>query len=159
MLRRMVFALGVCVALGGCEFKLAGTPGALPDIAQQTLEISGGSAEFRYLLRSTLREQGVRIDAEGAELIVHLQGPERRRRVLAVDQEFDAREYELVMHLTVRLQVPGAEKSEPLTLSRTRNWLFDARHTLAADEERAVLEQEMRLELMEALVLHIQAHS
>ena len=159
MLRRGFLGLSVCVMLGGCGFQLAGTSGAMPDIAQQALQISGGSAEFRQTLRSMLREAGVRVGAEGAELIVHLQGPEQRQRVLAVDEEFDAREYEIMMYLTVRLQIPGAEKSAPQVLSRTRNWLFDAQRYLAADEERAVLEQEMRTELIGSLMLYIQANS
>ena len=73
--------------------------------------------------------------------------------------DMDAREYEVGLHLTVRLQRPGEKPSVPATVSRYRHWLFDSEDYLAADEARAVLKKELSGELIEALLLRIRAYA
>ncbi len=158
--RALAAGLAACLMLGGCGFQLADTPGAATRISQKTLHVAGGSPEFRHEFAQTLRRIDVAFapGSAGADLIVHLEGPEEREQVIAVtDAGLDAREYEIGMHLTVRLQAPGSEPAEAVTLSRYRHWVFDADDYLAADEERIVLVEELRAELMEALLLLIQA--
>lgn len=158
--RALAAGLAACLLLGGCGFQLADTPGAATQIAQQALHVVGGSPEFRQEFARTLHRIDVAFAPGRAEadLTVHLEGPEEREQVIAVsDAGLDAREYEIGMHLTVRLQAPGSEPAAAITLSRYRHWAFDADDYLAADEERAVLAEELRAELMEALLLLIQA--
>lgn len=158
--RALAAGLAACLMLGGCGFQLADAPGVATRISQQTLHVVGGSPAFRQELSRTLHRIDVAFasDSAGADLIVHLEGPEEREQVIAVSAAgLDAREYEIGMHLTVRLQAPGSEPAKPVTLSRYRHWAFDVDDYLAADEERIVLVEELRAELMEALLLLIQA--
>ncbi len=150
-----------CLALGGCGFQLADSKGGATQIPQSSLQLIGGSPEFRHALMGRLRGGGVKIlsSEAGADLIVHLDGPRERHQVIAVTPDMDAREYEVGLHLTVRFQRPGEKASPPSTLSRYRHWVFDSDKYLAADEERAMLKKELRGELIEALLWRVRAHA
>ena len=162
-MHRYSFLLGgaFCLALGGCGFQLADSEGVATRIPQASLQLVGGSPEFRQALRGKLRGIGVKVvsgDA-AADLIVHLDGPQERHQVIGVTTDMDAREYEVGLHLTVHLQRPGDEPSVPAILSRYRHWLFDPDNYMAADEEREILNRELRGELIEALLLRIRAYA
>ena len=157
------FLLGavLCLALGGCGFQLADPKGIATKIPQSSLQLVGGSPDFNQALRRRLRGGGVRIvsgDA-AADLVVHLDGPQERHQVIGVTTDMDAREYEVGLHLGVRLQRPGGKPSAPTTLSSYRHWLFDPDNYLAADEERELLRKELSGELIEALLLRIRAYA
>ncbi len=160
-MRRWVAVLGFAVSAGlyGCDFQLAGTHGAASHIPYKFLQIEGGTPEFRQQLSRTLASIEVAAVKQNPDLIVHLQGPAEREQVIAVTTDMDAREYEIGMHLSVQLQKPKAERSEAVHFSRYRHWVFDTDRYLAADEERQVLTQEMRHELIEALLMHIQTQA
>lgn len=162
-MRREPFLLGAvfCLILGGCGFQLADSKGVATKIPQASLQLVGGSPGFRQVLERRLRGGGVKVvggDA-AADLIVHLQGPEERHQVIGVTTDMDAREYEVGLHLTVRLQRPDEKPSVPATVSRYRHWLFDSEDYLAADEARAVLKKELTGELIEGLLLRIRAYA
>ena len=150
-----------CLVLGGCGFQLADSTGVATRIPQSSLQLVGGSPEFRQALRRRLRGGGVKVvsgDA-AAELIVHLEGPQERHQVIGVSTDMDAREYEVGLHLGVRLQRPGEEPSAPSVLSRHQHWLYDPDNYMAAEEERGYLKKELRGELIEALLLRIRAYA
>lgn len=162
-MRKEIFLLGAafCLALGGCGFQLADSQGVATKIPQSSLQLVGGSPGFRHALKGRLRGGGVKVvtsDA-AADLIVHLDGPRERHQVIAVDADMDAREYEVGLHLTVRLQRPGEKPSAPSVLSRYQHWVFDPDKYLAAEEERGYLKKELRGELIEALLLRIRAYA
>ena len=162
-MRRVSFLLGAafCLVLGGCGFQLADSKGVATKIPQSSLQLVGGSPAFRHALKGRLRGGGVKVlsgDA-AADLVVHLEGPQERQQVIAVDTGMDAREYEVGLHLTVRLQRPGEKPSAPTVLSRYRHWVFDPDKYLAAEEERGYLKKELNGELIEALLLRIQAYA
>jgi len=162
-MRRSSFLLGAvfCLILGGCGFQLADSKGVSTKIPQASLQMVGGAPGFRQVLKRKLRGGGVKVvqgDA-AADLIVYLEGPKERHQVIAVTTDMDAREYEVGLHLTVRLQRPGEKPSAPAVVSRYRHWLFDSEDYLAADEARAVLKKELSGELIEALLLRIRAYA
>ncbi len=149
------------LALGGCGFQLADSKGVATQIPQSSLHLVGGSPEFRQALRRRLRGGGVKVvsgDA-AADLVVHLEGPQERHQVIGVSTDMDAREYEVGLHLGVRLQRPGEKPSASTVLSRYQHWLFDPDEYLAAEEERGYLKKELRGELIEALLLRIRAYA
>lgn len=156
----LCFGAAFCLALGGCGFQLADSKGAATRISQSSLQLVGGSPGFRHALEGRLRAGGAKVvsaDA-AAELIVHLEGPAERHKVIGVTPEMDAREYEVGLHLNVRLQRPGDEPSAPTRLSRYRHWVFDAEKYLAAEVERGMLKKELQGELLEVLLLHLRAY-
>ena len=160
-MRSRCFWLGLALSLGlgGCGFQLADSKGTVTRFPDLSLQLVGGTPGFLPELWGGLRASGARqaSDNEEADLIVHLDGPSERQRVIGVTPDMDAREYEINMRLTVRLQKPGAKLSEPVTLSRYRHWLFDTDMYLGADEERELLRKEMRTELIEDLRLYLWA--
>lgn len=158
--KSLCFGAAFCLALGGCGFQLADSKGVATRIPQSSLQLIGGSPGFRHALEGRLRAGGVEVvsgDA-AAELIVHLDGPAERHKVIGVTTEMDAREYEVGLHLDVRLQRPGDEPSTSTRLSRYRHWVFDAERYLAAEVERGMLKKELQGELLEVLLLHIRAY-
>lgn len=162
-MRRGSFLLGAvfCLILGGCGFQLTDSQGVATKIPQASLQLVGGSPEFRQMLKRRLRDGGVKVvvgDA-AADLIVYLEGPQERHQVIGVTTDTDAREYEVGLHLTIRLQRPGEKPSASAIVSRHRHWLFDPEDYLAADEARAVLKKELSGELIEALLLRIRAYA
>lgn len=162
-MRKYALGLGAafCLALSGCGFQLADSTGVATRIPQSSLQLIGGSPGFRHVLKGRLRSGGVKVvsgDA-AADLIVHLDGPEERHQVIGVTPDMDAREYEVGLHLVVRLQRPGDKPSAPTKLSRYRHWVFDADAYLAADAERGMLKKELTGELIEGLLLYLQAHA
>lgn len=162
-MRKGSFFLGpaFCLALGGCGFQLADSSGVATKIPQSSLQLVGGSPGFRQELKRELRGGGVKLVKGGAaaDLVVYLEGPQERHRVIGVTTDMDAREYEVGLHLTVRLQRPGEKPSVPAIVSRYRNWLFDSEDYLAADEAREVLKKDLSRELIEALLLRIRAYA
>ena len=163
VMRRGSFLLGAVfyLILGGCGFQLADSKGVATKIPQASLQLIGGSPGFRQVLERRLRDGGVKVvrDDAAGDLVVYLDGPKERRQVIGVTTDMDAREYEVGLHLTVRLQRPGEKPSVPATVSRYRHWLFDSEDYLAADEARAVLKKELGGELIEALLLRIRAYA
>ena len=156
---RRGFWLGMAMVLSGCGFQLADTAGTGIEVGLRAVQLQGGTPAFRQALQRALRDRGVRVLQGGTEatMMVHMEGPQERHQVIGVTSDIDAREYEIGMHLTVRLQWPGEAPAAPLLLSRHRHWVFDADHYLAADEERAILVRELHGELIEALLLNLQA--
>ena len=158
MIRRVSW-LGIALALSGCGFQLADSAGTGVRLELAAVQLQGGTPAFRQTLRRALRDGGVQVlqGEAGAAMIVHLEGPQERHQVIGVTPDIDAREYEIGMHLSVRLQRPGEAPAVPKTLSRYRHWVYDPDRHLAADEERIILTRELRGELVEALLLHLQA--
>ena len=150
-----------CLALGGCGFQLADSKGVATKIPQSSLQLIGGSPAFRHALKGRLRSGGVKVASGDAavDLIVHLDGPQERHQVIAVDKDMDAREYEVGLHLGVQLQRPGEKPSAPIVLSRYQHWVYDPDEYMAAEEERGYLKKELNGELIEALLLRIRAHA
>ena len=162
-MRRGPFLLGTafCLALSGCGFQLADSKGVATRIPQSSLQLIGGSPGFRHALEGRLRGGGVKVvsgEAE-ADLIVHLEGPQERHQVIGLSADMDVREYEVGLHLGVRLQRPGEKPSAKSVLSRYRHWVFDPDKYLAADEEREMLKKELLGEVIEALLLRIRAYA
>ena len=157
------FLLGaaLCFALSGCGFQLADSKGVATKIPQSSLQLVGGSPGFRHALKGRLRGGGVKVvsgDA-AADLVVHLEGPQERHQIIGVSTDMDAREYEVGLHLGVRLQRSGEKPSAQTVLSRYQHWLYDPDKYLAAEEERGYLKKELQGELIEALLLRIRAYA
>ena len=148
--RRGLLGLAAGLALAGCGFELAEHPGADAPAPGRLLHVAGGEPDFRAELRRALRRAGARVApaADAAELAVELAGPEAREQVIGVTDRMDAREYELELRLTVRRRAASEAWSAPETLSRRRHWVFDPDAYLAADEERSVILEELRAELI-----------
>ncbi len=154
-------AVALGLVLGGCGFQLADTQGVATPLPQISLQLVGGSPGFRQVLKRRLRGGGVTVvgGEAAADLVVYLDGPQERHQVIGVSDDMDAREYEVGLHLTVRLQRPGEKPSAPATVSRYRHWLFNPDDYLAADEARAVLKKELSGELIEGLLLRLRAYT
>lgn len=144
------FGLAAGLALAGCGFELADHAGAGPPAPGRLLHVAGGEPDFRAELRRALARAGARVApaAAAAELAAELAGPEVREQVIGVTDRMDAREYELELRLTVRTRAAGGDWGAPETLARRRHWVFDPEAYLAADEERSLILEELRAELI-----------
>ncbi|UCE88142.1 MAG: hypothetical protein JSW10_07120 [Pseudomonadota bacterium] len=132
--------------LSACGFHLRGAAD-LPEAMESTfLEGVGLNSDLGRALQQSIRSGGGRVvtRAEDASAVLAVQRNDMRRRVLSVDAQGKANEYELTYTLGFALKDPGGTPLlEPQTIAVVRAFNFDADNALAMSNEEARLAQEM----------------
>lgn len=145
--RSLLFAvLAFSLLLSSCGFHLRGAP-VLPEVMARTYVTGGDGSELYYEVENALLNAGAEVvdsaDSASAVLILHSQRLERR--VLSVDPEGRAAEYELVLALvfSLRDQAGGRVLADNQRVSVVRDFGFDPDNVLAKGDEEAMLRSEM----------------
>jgi len=144
--------------LGACGFTLRGTT-ELP-LELQTLQVespSPNSAIVREVGRM-LRNNDVTLTATPSEAVWRLDigGEESSERILSVNANARAGEYELTMNVAMQLR-RGTQLLGPETLSVSRVYLADPENAVAKNEEAELIRSEMRRELAQQVLRRLQA--
>jgi LPS-assembly lipoprotein len=113
-------------------------------------------------LRNALRQAGVTESASAAdaEVVIELLNSQRQRRSISVTGQARAAEYE--MNLGVMYQVvdgAGAELVAPRWARSVRVYRVDRDNIMGSSEEQALLESEMRNDLIQQIVRALNAVS
>jgi LPS-assembly lipoprotein len=145
-LKIILIVLVMAVSLQGCGFKLRG-PTPIPEQLSETHIM--GLAEFhplRIQLQKAFRSAGARIikDPALATAVVRIKKNEFKRRVLSVDAQGRAAEYEITYQ--VEFEVLNNEGKVILpgqTISLVRDIRFDPNNVLAKDTEEQKLREDM----------------
>ena len=157
---RRLLLCGLVLSLAACGFALRG-PRELPAAMAMTHIQAGspGSVLVAYLKRS-LQESSVRVTDHALPDAAVLKVRESTsRRVLSVDTDAKAREFELQYSATFSLVIPGMQREFPdKTIALSRDYVFDRQAVLAAGEEEAMLLREMQRELARMIVEQIAAY-
>lgn len=139
--------LGILVlTLSACGFRLRGAI-ELPPAMQETRII--GMAEFAPLniqLRRLLSSAGAKVVAAGASASATLiiSGEDFRKRVLSVDSQGRAAEYELSYRFSFELTAADNKVLVPRqSVELVRDYRFDPDNVLAIDAEEARIREEM----------------
>lgn len=155
--RRLSVTL-LLLLLGGCGFTLRGSVN-LPE-ALQTLQVESPvpNSEIVREVSRMLRNNSVTLADEAAANVWRLGiGAEQvSERVLSVNANARAGEYELTMTVPVQLQ-RGSETLGPETLSVARVYLADPENAVAKSEEAELIRDEMRRELAQQVLRRLQA--
>lgn len=164
---RLPLVLTVALALSACGFHLRGSPElaggnrALPaEMAVTAIEAPSQTSELVRHLKRALRSADVTVveteAVPGAALLTLSE--ELDRRVLSVDSEGRAVEYELLYTVTYRVSrddIAWEIPEQSFTLSR--DYYFDRLEALAASRQEALLRQDMQREMARLILDRIRA--
>jgi len=144
--------------LAGCGFTLRGTVDLSPELQTLYLESSVGESAILQELRRALIAGDInlldtpRVDVFRLELGEELS----EERVLSVNSNARAGEYELSLSVPIQLSSGSALLLGPEVLSIARVYLADPNSAVAKAEERELMEEEIRQELVSQILRRLQ---
>lgn len=156
---RLLFPLAISLLLSGCGFHLRGAV-ELPEMMQATYIDGGEGSELYYAVENALLNAGARVvdSASAATAVLSLQGQRFDRRVVSVDTQGRAAEYELSLRVTFSLHEAGGKLvADHEQVSVIRDFTFDPDNVLSKDEEEAKLRSEMNRYAVSQIVRRVEA--
>lgn len=157
--RLRLAAVLCCVALlSACGFQLRGS-GAISPLLEQTFVSGGDNRELFYELESALYAAGARVvsSAEGASAVLTLERQRFERRVISVDTQGRAAEYELALLVEYSLRDrAGSRLADRERLSVIRDYSFDPDSVLAKDDEEQALKTDMARQAAQQILRRLQ---
>ncbi len=156
---KILFLSALLSILPACGFHLAGSGGGyVSNLANASVQGVASSGELVRFIEEDLRLR--RIDVVGidqAAALVNILSEKTEKIVLSVDSDGKAREFELILHVTFDTKRPDnsyllREKS----IRFSRDFIFDKRDLLGADEEEQKLFSEMRRDAAKFIVYRLQ---
>lgn len=157
-LSRPATVIVLAVMLTACGFQLRGTY----DLARGMSPMNIQSSEFQLAqsLRAQLRANGIKVvaDEDAAISTLNIDRVSRSRRVVSVDAQGRAREYELLYRLTYKLDYVDADGARMIekSLELNRELLFDPETVLAINVEIETLYEEMQLDASRIILRQLQ---
>jgi LPS-assembly lipoprotein len=148
----------VLVFLGGCGFTLRGSADLPPALQTMQVESTAPDSGIVREISRMLRNNDVTLtDTPGAATWrLEVGGEEFSERVLSVNANARAGEYELTMNVALLLR-RGTELLGPETLSVSRVYLADPESAVAKNEEAELIRTEMRRELAQQVLRRLQS--
>ena len=142
----------------GCGFHLAGQGEFSSELKNTHIQGSSSSNEMLRLLEKNLRYNQINVvDAENATALLRILNEETEKEVLTVDSDGKAREYELLLRIT--FEVKRSDNTillKPQEIDLNRDFVFDKRDLLGANEEELELFNEMRNDAAKLIVYRLQ---
>ena len=154
----IIFLIFVCT-LNGCGFHLAGTNEFSSSLENTSVQGVATSRELVNQIKRSLSSNNINVvEADEATALVNILNEEIERVVLTVDSDGKAREYELI--LSIRFDVKRLDNSYLLkeqNIRLSRDYVFDKRDLLGANEEEQQLFNEMRSDAAKLIVYRLQS--
>jgi LPS-assembly lipoprotein len=156
---RLILILALLGLLGSCGFRLRGDIEVPPVLKNVNISGIAEFAELHQELKRVLQRSGSEVTAkrEQAKSVINITGEEMKKRVLSVDTQGRAAEYELNYQFSFTVIDNAGTQSEnqeqPVAnkilvpsqkISLTRDFRFDPNNVLATDAE----EKQIRLEMV-----------
>lgn len=145
--------------LAACGFHLRG-PVALPEMMQKTYIQGGVGSELYYAVENALENAGSQVvdSAASASAVLSLNNQRIDRRVISVDTQGRAAEYELSLQVVFSLRdSAGRNIADREQVSVVRDYSFDPNNVLAKDQEEAALRGEMMRYAVSQMMRRLQA--
>lgn len=156
---RVLIAVVLICVLQACGFKLRGAvelSSEMSPIYLQQNSVLGLGREIESLLVSNKIDLVDDEKHSKAQLVLLKEA--KKRRVLSVDSDGQAREYLLSYAVTFSIKIGSAKAIEDKT-SISRSLLYDTDAVLAVVNESEVLYKEMRRDTARLILLKLQAQS
>ena len=142
-----------------CGFHLAGTGEFANSLQNTSVHSDIASRELLIQIERALSANQINIvDIEQATAIINVKNEEAEKVVLTVDSDGKAREFELI--LRVSFDVKRSDNSYLLSeqnIQLSRDFVFDKRDLLGANEEEQQLFNEMKSDAAKLIVYRLQA--
>lgn len=156
---RLLILILVALVIYGCGFQLRGALDLSEDISPLYIQQNSAfelAREIKFLLEKN--KIAVAEKSTGANLQLTLLSENKKRRVLSVDSNGRAREYQLIYTVNIAIKI-RASKEVPDSISLSRSLLFDSDAVLAVTNESEILYRDMRKNAARLIILKLQAHS
>ena len=140
--------------LPSCGFHLRGDY-KLPEQMKLTyVQAANRNSELIRHLKRTLRSSGVQLvdSQQQATAVLHISHEKTGRRVLSVDAQGRAREYELAYSVSFRVSSETDFAVGEQTLQLERDFLFDAEDVLAKSSEESLLVRDMQVDMVRMMM-------
>ena len=155
----MLFAL-LFAGLSACGFHLRGAVELPPALTEVAIQGTNPYGELGVALRNGFSRMGGQIveSVQQAQSVLVITRDSTKRRVLSVDSQGQANQYELEYSLGFRLDNPqGATRVGAQTINLRRQYRFDPNQTLAKADEEARLVREMRQDAVRQMLRRLKA--
>ena len=147
------------LALTSCGFTLRGSASLPPELQTIVLASSDRSNETLRLLRRALTANNVTVldtvEADSYRLVIG--DEEITERILSVNSNARAGEYELSLSIPFQLRSADTILIEPEVLTIEKVYLADPTSAVAKAEERELMENEMHRELVFLILRRLQS--
>jgi len=141
--------------LTGCGFHLRGSVELDTSLQALAVRETGGTTVISAELRRILLAQGVDI-RDSAPMVLQLHSESSGRRVLSVDSQGRATEYDLRYGVTFSLlDVDGVAIIDTETITAHRDMQFDPNAVLGSNTEETRLREDMRREVANRILLRL----
>jgi len=155
----LLFPLAISLLLSGCGFHLRGAV-ELPEMMQKTYISGGGGSDLYYAVENALLNAGAKVvgSASSATALLTLHSQRFDRRVVSVDTQGRAAEYELLLQVVFSLKErSGRVIADNETVRVIRDFTFDPDNVLAKDDEEAALRREMSRYAVAQMIRRVEA--
>lgn len=153
-----ILVLLTVTVVAGCGFTLRGTGSMPPQLQTLSLESTAGNTEILREMRRALIASNVTIvDQPQAGIYrLGLGDTQSSERPLSVNVNARAGEYELTVSVPYQLRSGISVVLGPEILSIEKVYLADPNNAVAKAEERELIEEEMRRELVYQIMRRLQ---
>ena len=148
-MRAAIAALVLCLALGGCGFRLAGSQHLPAVLAKPYLSVKDPYTDFSREFERELKSSGALLQdgRQDATATIEVTKDQIEQRTLAVSARNIPTDYEL--RYTVTFEVKGADADilPPQTITLSRDYSFEENELLAKEHEADILRASMARDL------------
>lgn len=152
----MLFAFTV----SSCGFHLRGDY-VLPSQMKHTfIQTTDKNSELFRALKRALKASGIQLvnTRQQAQAVLNLGTEKQVKRVLSVDTQGRAREYEINYQVTFNVSADENDFSiSEQTLKLQRDFLFDTEDVLGKSREQSILIKDMQQDMVRLIMLRLQA--
>ncbi len=145
--------------LSACGFHLRGAV-PLPDVMARTYISDGGGSALYYEVENAILGAGASVvdSAAASSAVLTLHQQRFDRRVLSVDTQGRAAEYELALQVVFSLQGSAGQLiADNERVNVIRDYSFDPDNVLAKGDEETALRSEMRRVAVEQMMRRLQS--
>lgn len=154
----LALCLSGAMLLASCGFHLRGDY-QLPE-AMSSVYLTGANTELLRDLQRALQSSGAIIvtQASDATAVLKVLKETNEQRVLSLDKNGRAREYELHYRVIYSVQGQGNDFNiDERTVDLTRDYVFDSEAVLGNSREQATLVRDMQRDAVRLILLQLQA--
>lgn len=156
---RVVLLLALCMALTACGFRLRGEATLPAGFERLYLEVATPGNALRGDLAAALERAGSRIVAtpEQASAIVRIPVNQIRTEILSVGAGARIREFEIRYRVELEvLDATGEVRLERQVIQLARDYTYDEREALGAEQEAEVLRGELQREMLQHVLRRLE---
>lgn len=151
----------ISLILTSCGFHLRGAYELPADMSRTYISAGNENSELVRSLKRVLRSNQLTLvdNPVDAGAVLRIISEANNRRVLSVDSQGRAREYEL--QYSVKFEVTGKDNGfslAPQELQLQREFLFDPEDVLGKGSEEADLIKDMQQDMVRLIMLRLQAY-